>query len=263
MYNVRGINRDPTQKVKDAQNFTSSGSMAAENSFSRPVLTRNWENLKKSTRLKWGDLSVGVIKLTPEDPAEELSQSDTSLVLGLQESFTVPQVSVEGKVFFICDNTPTVNYFVFMKTFLRRYGFFLTSWTLPEKWAMCLAKLVYIILWLLYPFLHINPPVSKGEIHEVSRNYTFSKRLAQSQLHYTPLFTLKESLQNTMDFYDREYKHAMSECLFHQALGSQHVSNVRYMSRVKKDILSVDLGDAGKRFRAKASQDNWVRGLMV
>ena len=45
------------------------------------------------------------------------------------------EVVVEGKTYFVCDSTPPRNFFLIMKPILGRYGFFLTSWVVPERWA--------------------------------------------------------------------------------------------------------------------------------
>jgi hypothetical protein len=41
-----------------------------------------------------------------------------------------------GKAYFLCDDTPPTNYLKFVKPIIWRYGYFLTSWCLTEKWAL-------------------------------------------------------------------------------------------------------------------------------
>ncbi|XP_076452711.1 3 beta-hydroxysteroid dehydrogenase/Delta 5--_4-isomerase-like [Babylonia areolata] len=239
-------NPNQTRDLAEALHGSSS-TLGSESSYDRFPTTRQ-EKYAASAASKQ---QKGGWK-TPVPTPESAETSRSGSLLGEEQARLV-----EGKAFFVTDNTPPVNCFVFMKGILSRYGFFLTSWALPEKWAKRLYKLVYILLWLLFPLVHINPPVSEGEIHELCHRYSFSKKLARAQLNYTPIFPFKNALHRTVTFYDKEYKEAMAGCLVDQALDSQHISTVRRMSTVKRNVLDMDMGDTGKRFRGKAAKDPW------
>ncbi|XP_070204887.1 uncharacterized protein [Littorina saxatilis] len=160
-------------------------------------------------------------------------------------------VKGEGKVYFICDDTPPINFFLFIKPILYRYGYFLTSWSLPEKWAKRIATVVYVVALILYPFIMCNPRVTINDVHHVCRTYTFSDKLARQRLGYMPIFNPKEGMRRTTEFYDNKYKEAMMSHLVDHALSSKHVGMLRRMSMIKRDIAVMDMTDTGRRFRVK------------
>jgi hypothetical protein len=59
-----------------------------------------------------------------------------------------------------------------------------------------IMKIIYVILWLLYPLKAYNLNLSENTVYYICHTYTFSDRLLRSSFQYKPIFTFKVNLDH-------------------------------------------------------------------
>ncbi|KAK7455723.1 hypothetical protein BaRGS_00039463 [Batillaria attramentaria] len=142
-----------------------------------------------------------------------------------------------GKSYIITDDTPADNPFDIIKPLLRRYGFFVTTWSVPEKYAKAMMVVLKVILWLLSPFIAYNPHFSYELVHYLCHTYTFSDKRARRELGYQPIYPTANSWQRTFAYFDEKFKVALVDFLSKNVIGQTgHTATMLQLNTLKKNI---------------------------
>ena len=106
---------------------TTKSSQAADDTHSHPHGTSTSKGRSIAKRFAAAAKARTTAKEDP--PVTQQQPADAAELEDAEE------VVVEGKAYFVRDDTPPRNFFLIMQPILVRYGFFLTSWVVPERWA--------------------------------------------------------------------------------------------------------------------------------
>ncbi|XP_077988153.1 3 beta-hydroxysteroid dehydrogenase/Delta 5--_4-isomerase type 1-like [Glandiceps talaboti] len=113
----------------------------------------------------------------------------------------VDATSVDGKAFFIMDDTPPQNVFDFCKPFIEARGHKVSNYSIPF-WVMYLVALfLEIFCFLLSPIKRIKIPFTRGSLYYMKHDHYFNYSGARKHLDYHPIYTPEEAKQRSMVFY--------------------------------------------------------------
>lgn len=116
---------------------------------------------------------------------------------------------VGGRVFFISDDTPHVSYSDFNHIMMAPLGFSIQDKLmvpLPLFYFICF--LMEVVSFLLQPFVHVSPPISRSLLTMLNTTFSFSYQSAQKYLGYTPRFTWQEARKRTIEWLASELPQA-------------------------------------------------------
>lgn len=108
-----------------------------------------------------------------------------------------------GRNFFVTDDTPLMNSFVFMKPFLRCRGFDLSENAIPYRLVYAVYYCIDWVLWAIRPIIQINLDIALPSIIYVNQTFYFNRRNAEDVLKYKPLYGYQTSLGMSMEFYKK------------------------------------------------------------
>ena len=106
-----------------------------------------------------------------------------------------------GQAYFINDDTPITNTFQFMEPFLKARGLSIANYSIPYPVVYFLMFLTENVLKLIAPVYKINFDTALCSIIYINKTYYFSRTKAQTLLGFKPLYSWKQSLENSMDYY--------------------------------------------------------------
>lgn len=105
-------------------------------------------------------------------------------------------------VFYLVDDTPPEDPFVFQTPFLKQTGYSLSPVPLPISLVLIIFFFLYCILRLVRVFFpKVNYPVSARVVKFLRKPYIFSDKKARDRLRYRPLYTPEEAQRRSMTYY--------------------------------------------------------------
>ena len=115
-----------------------------------------------------------------------------------------------GRAYFITDNTPVMNHFLFAQPFLEDSGMTLTSYSVPFKLLYVLSLLFVFVVNVIRKFVPQWRPsesqdISMMQIAFPTMKWTFSRKAAEERLGYSPRFTFEESLKRSRAYYRNKF----------------------------------------------------------
>lgn len=110
--------------------------------------------------------------------------------------------SADGQVFYITDDTPSMNLFDFLEPFYQSRGYSYSRWRIPFSLVYYLMSFVEMILWLLGPFHEFNLPNTKNSLTFVNCDHSFNRQKAAELLDYQPKYNYEQSSSRSMKYYD-------------------------------------------------------------
>lgn len=106
-----------------------------------------------------------------------------------------------GGYFFITDDTPPMNMFDFIGQFLADHGFTLSTYSVPFWLVYGLLYATETFLSLLSVVYRINSVQCCASIKHINSTVYFNSKKARSSFGYQPLFTYREALHRSVEFY--------------------------------------------------------------
>ncbi|XP_070539338.1 3 beta-hydroxysteroid dehydrogenase/Delta 5--_4-isomerase type 1-like [Ptychodera flava] len=138
--------------------------------------------------IAWGHI-LAMLKL------QETTKPTTS------ETAATDSVNVDGKCFFIMDETPPQNGFEFCRPYLEACGCRLSDYMIPF-WAIFLIVLFFeIATFLLWPIKRIDVPMTRGTLYYMKHDHYFNYDGARKHLGYRPIYSPEEAKARSMVFY--------------------------------------------------------------
>ena len=110
---------------------------------------------------------------------------------------------VTGRAYFVNDDTPVQNFFIFAKPFLESCGFKLSNFSIPYPVIYFLFFILHWFLILISPLVKINFDPSLDSIVFTNHSVYFNRSLAEKRLGYRPKYDYKTSLENSISYYSK------------------------------------------------------------
>nr|XP_034356536.1 3 beta-hydroxysteroid dehydrogenase/Delta 5-->4-isomerase type 4 isoform X3 [Arvicanthis niloticus] len=109
--------------------------------------------------------------------------------------------NIQGKFYYISDDTPHQSYDDLNYTLSKEWGFHLdSSWSLPLPLLYWLAFLLETVSFLLSPVYRYRPLFNRHLVTISNSKFTFSYKKAQRDLGYEPLVSWEEAKQKTSEW---------------------------------------------------------------
>ncbi|ESO97278.1 hypothetical protein LOTGIDRAFT_114779, partial [Lottia gigantea] len=112
---------------------------------------------------------------------------------------------VSGQVFFVPDNTPLQNSFLFMNYFLTLRNQRLSSFYLPWRHVYVTLYWLELVLKALSPLMKLSLPAQSCSVKYINMNLYFSSYKSRQLLGYKPFYTPQESIEKSSLYY-KHYK---------------------------------------------------------
>lgn len=132
---------------------------------------------------------------------------ESSLVSGTEDSSSSLEVSnmgndIGGKFYYIGDHSPVCSMTNFFSQFLRPLGYRVLPFGVP----FCLLRIVVFfleLLLILLSFIRVNVSsgLNRGTLKFLKQSHSVSWDRASKELEYTPLYSHKTALAQSMEFY--------------------------------------------------------------
>ncbi|MCB9725457.1 MAG: NAD-dependent epimerase/dehydratase family protein [Spirochaetaceae bacterium] len=109
---------------------------------------------------------------------------------------------VSGARYFVVDDSPLENFFVFMEPILEAVGHPLPprNRTVPYPLLLVLGTIVEAAAALCRPFVQWSPALTRSSIRLVCHDHTFDGSRAREELGYKPVYGNDESLARTIEW---------------------------------------------------------------
>ena len=109
---------------------------------------------------------------------------------------------VQGQTYFLGDHTPITNNTDFFRMFLIPMGYKITSFRFPKVLIFLLAYLMELAL-IVFTFLGVDfkSSLNLGAVYATHLSYTFNWGKVKRDIGYKPLFTHKEALNYSIEYY--------------------------------------------------------------
>lgn len=172
---------------------TAWGFICAESKLYKDSLTMPLKNpsnrvIDELTRKLNQSKQIGFHQIWPQE-ANDSSEMETA------EQLT-------DNVYYIVDDTPVSDPFVFQRPFLEASGYKISRFALP------MTLVIIVFLWLFYIlkcikvfFPKVNYPVSVSAVKFFKKSYIFSDAKARKELGYIPLFPPDEARERSLLYY--------------------------------------------------------------
>lgn len=108
---------------------------------------------------------------------------------------------VRGKAYFVTDDTREKNLSCCANRFLQERGYRVTKFAIPYIVQFCILWITELLLWIIKPICTINMPCTVRSINHFYTNSTFSRKSAEQELNYKPLFSPQDSHNLSMAYY--------------------------------------------------------------
>lgn len=112
--------------------------------------------------------------------------------------------AMDGRAFFITDDTPVMNIFDFCETFMKIRNFRFSRLRLPYRLMYAVVFLLTWLFWLLRSILgknSANSNISLSVVISTNLSVYFKRTLAERNLDYRPKYTYRESLEKCLPYY--------------------------------------------------------------
>ncbi|XP_069134758.1 3 beta-hydroxysteroid dehydrogenase/Delta 5--_4-isomerase type 1-like [Argopecten irradians] len=106
-----------------------------------------------------------------------------------------------GEVFYVPDNTPVKNSFLFMKPYMESRNYRFTSYRLPWRPVYYGLYLMEIVLQFLSPLIKINLPTASCSVRYINMDLYFNGTKGRQLLGYQPLYGPKEATKKSLKYY--------------------------------------------------------------
>jgi nucleoside-diphosphate-sugar epimerase len=114
--------------------------------------------------------------------------------------------AVAGSAYFITDDTPAVNFLVFMEPIVEALGYSLPprSRTVPYPVMLGVGALMEGIALLVRPFYKMTPTLTRSSVRFVCHDHTFNGDLARRELGYEPVYKHDECMARTIRWWQAQ-----------------------------------------------------------
>ncbi|XP_060070999.1 3 beta-hydroxysteroid dehydrogenase/Delta 5--_4-isomerase-like [Ylistrum balloti] len=106
-----------------------------------------------------------------------------------------------GEIFYIPDDTPVQNSFLFMQPYLKSRNYSLTSYRLPCGPVYYSLYLMELVLHLLSPLIKINLPTPSCSVRYINMDLYFNGSKGRRLLGYEPLYSPQEATTRSLKYY--------------------------------------------------------------
>ncbi|XP_033748087.1 3 beta-hydroxysteroid dehydrogenase/Delta 5--_4-isomerase type 4-like [Pecten maximus] len=106
-----------------------------------------------------------------------------------------------GEVFYVPDDTPVQNSFLFMQPYLESRNYTLSSYRLPCGPVYYGLYLMELVLHLLAPLIKINLPTASCSVRYINMDLYFNGSKGRRLLGYQPLFSPQEANKKSLEYY--------------------------------------------------------------
>ena len=113
------------------------------------------------------------------------------------------QSRVAGEVYFVTDDSPTVNFFDFMEPILGELGHTLPprSRSLPYPLMYALGALLEGVAFACRPLFRFVPTLTRSSVRFVCHEHTFVGDKARRDLGYAPIYSHAEAFRRTVEWF--------------------------------------------------------------
>lgn len=126
---------------------------------------------------------------------QDAAAEDSGLVLE-------PDVDVGGKFYYIGDYSPICSMLHFQAQFLRPLGYRVFPFGIPLFFLKIFVLFLEILLFsLALVGIDVCCPLNRNSLRYLQFSHSFSWEKARKELNYTPLYSHKTSLAQSMEFY--------------------------------------------------------------
>ena len=108
-----------------------------------------------------------------------------------------------GRAFFVPDDTPTDNSFTLLQPFLQNRGMRLSHWKLPYSLVYGLLYATELFLRALSPIARLNMSTPACSVEYINKTFVFKRKLASDLLGYSPLYSHRESMERSLQYYSK------------------------------------------------------------
>jgi len=106
-----------------------------------------------------------------------------------------------GEVFFIPDDTPIQNSFLFMKPFLESRNCSLSKYRVPYLLVYPLLFCMEAILHFISPLVKINMQMVSCSVKYINMDLYFNGSKGRQLLQYQPIYSPQESMKRSLGYY--------------------------------------------------------------
>jgi nucleoside-diphosphate-sugar epimerase len=117
-----------------------------------------------------------------------------------------PECRVAGEVYFVTDDSPAVNFFDFMEPILAELGYTLPpkSRSVPYPVMWTLGALLEGVAFACRPLVRFVPTLTRSSVRFVCHDHTFVGARARRDFGYAPIYTEKEAIRRTVEWFRKQ-----------------------------------------------------------
>ncbi len=117
-----------------------------------------------------------------------------------------PESPIAGEVYFVTDDSPTVNFFDFMEPILNALGHSLPprSRSIPYPLMFALGALLEGVAFAGRPFFRFTPILTRSSVRFIGHDHTFVGDKARRDLGYAPVYSESEAIERTVAWFRQQ-----------------------------------------------------------